>query len=93
MKRLSQGLLLMGVCAFCVASALAQTPAPPAPPVPTTPPVDAEWAQQPPAPPAVARTPMPAQKPGAPIPPPGLGKWWKDSEIVNELKLTPDQIN
>lgn len=32
--------------------------------------------------------------PGAPFPPgPGLGKWWKNSEIVRELSLSDAQIN
>lgn len=47
--------------------------------------------QQMPQPPQPAPVPQPAIAPRAPMPP-DLGKWWKDSEIVQELQLSESQI-
>jgi Spy/CpxP family protein refolding chaperone len=58
-------------------------------------------AQTPPAPPAQAPPPQPHPPGGgmmmkrrAPEPPrPDLGKWWKNSQVVQEIQLTPAQID
>lgn len=34
----------------------------------------------------------PAAAPRAPMPPPGLGKWWKNSDVVAKLQLSDAQI-
>ncbi|MGH9492633.1 MAG: Spy/CpxP family protein refolding chaperone [Terriglobales bacterium] len=36
--------------------------------------------------------PQPGAAPRGPMPPPELGKWWKNSEVVEQLKLTDAQI-
>jgi TonB family protein len=46
-------------------------------------------AQQPPAPPPVPAVP---KAPSPPPPPPELGKWWKNSEVVNKLQITESQV-
>lgn len=104
MRRNLAGFFL-GVCLLYAGGVMAQArPAEQSPPPrPTTLPerpstapvlpaevVAPEAAQQPPAP---AQTPHPPMKMRQPMPPPGLGKWWKSSEVVNELQLTQEQIN
>lgn len=86
MSRTVKAILGLCVLALAASSALAQTPAPPAPvavPAVAVP-------EQMPAPPAPAQAPA---KMMPPMPPMGMGKWWKDSRVVQEIELTPAQIN
>lgn len=89
-------LLALHLLVPCVA--FAQSPAPAA--VPAQQPSPAYRMRAPEVPPSpafmeYAQEPMPRQpmQPGQPPQPPDLGKWWKNSDIVQDLQLTDAQIS
>jgi len=82
MTRRILAVMVLAILVMYAGSAMAQTPV---------------TEQQPLARPQTTRpltepAPHPVGK-GQPMPPAALGKWWKDSAIVNELQLTPEQIS